>query len=290
MPPLGSWLKLIGIAIFLWILSRLDLRELFGRSLEANPLLLGASFILVFVLYAVKALRWHLLVRIAGANPTVGSSWRVYNLGIFLGNITPGKLGEFGRIAYLKKDGIHPGTGTALVLLDRLFDVAFIALLGVGSVYVLFGIAWTLITAAALLFGVVLFFALWKGTKKIRADRAWLNFLNLLKHPKTFVTVTFLTLVGWFLYFAWALLIARSIGISIALAPLLSAITITGILSLLPIAPAGLGTRDAALLALLSPFGIAPAQAVTLSLLMFVSILLSSLLGGWYWLKDRDLR
>ena len=289
MPPLNVWLKLIGIGIFLWILANVDLKELLGRSLEADPRLLGSSFLLVFVLYAVKALRWHFLMSIAGGRPTFQSSWRVYNLGIFLGNLTPGKLGEFGRIAYLKKDGVHPGSAAALVLLDRLFDVALIGILGIGSVYVLFGTEWTLISIAAALFGMILFLAFWKGTKKIRSNHAWLNFLNLLEHPKTLCVVTALTLVSWILYFAWALFLARSIGIQVAITPLLSAIIMTGVLSLLPIAPAGLGTRDAALVTLLAPYGIAPAQAVTLSLLMFVSIILSSTLGGWYWIRDKKI-
>lgn len=280
-------LKLIGVALFLWVLSQLDLKELVGRPLEADPLLLLASFILIFVLYAVKTIRWSVLQSCAGLYQNFSQIWKMYNIGIFFGNITPGKLGEFGRVGYLKKAGMHGGTGASLVLLDRLFDIVVITLLSLVSVWILFGIQWFLV--ALVCGGVVtlLFFCTLPWTRQLLFQFAWLRFLRVLKRPFVIFSLLFLTLVGWVFYFAWALLLAHSIGIVLPSAVLIAAFTITGMLSLLPIAPAGLGTRETALLILLTPYGIDAEQTIALSLLIFASILISSSLGGWYWLCDR---
>lgn len=281
-------LRSIGIAIFLWILWSLNFRALLGHVRNADPLLLIASFGTIFAIYAVKALRWSRLTAIAGLKTSFREAWRLYNIGIFLGNITPGKLGEFGRVPYLRRAGLHAGTGTMLTILDRLLDVLLIAILAIASTGILFGRDWMLWSFLLGLGCGALGLVAWMQTHRLREEHDWLRFLKTLADPKHALVLIALTAIGWALYYLWALLLARSLGIFVAPLPLLSAITITGILSLLPIAPAGLGTRDAALLALLAPFGVLPEQSVAYALLMFVLILLSSALGGWYWLRQRQ--
>ena len=78
-------------------------------------------------------------------------------------------------------------------------------------------------------------------------------------------------------------------GIDLPAPVLIAAFTVAGILSLLPIAPAGLGTRDAALLAILLPYGISTHQIVSLSILMFMSILLGSMIGAWYFFRPNPV-
>jgi uncharacterized protein (TIRG00374 family) len=84
-----------------------------------------------------------------------------------------------------------------------------------------------------------------------------------------------------------AVLVARSLGIDTPIYILVAAFTVTGIVSLIPIAPAGLGTRDAALMWLLSGYGVEAHQAIALSFIMFVCLILSNMLGMTYFLSNK---
>ena len=102
MKKLLPWLKFLGIVLFLWILLKIDRNLLFGYIRHANQTMLLLSLPVLFCMYLIKTVRWHILVKSTGAHPTFKGSWELYNIGVFLAAITPGKLGEFGRAAYLR--------------------------------------------------------------------------------------------------------------------------------------------------------------------------------------------
>ncbi|MFH1671052.1 MAG: lysylphosphatidylglycerol synthase transmembrane domain-containing protein [Patescibacteria group bacterium] len=284
-------LKLIGIAIFLWILIRIDRKELIEQVKGANLPLLLSSYIIIYIIYAAKTLRWHMLVKNAGLNPTFSQSWHLYNIGVFLALVTPAKLGELGRAAYLRNSGMHGATAVSIVILDRLADVSGIGIIAIVSAGILFGWIWSLVVLVVALSGLLILILLRKKLSSVCTSLTWLTFLPKLLKPKTLFFISITTLISWAIYFTWALLIARSIGVNTAIPILVSVFTITGILALIPIAPSGLGTRDAALVALLAPYGILAEQAVAQALLMFTIIILSGALGMWYWLvKPVEMR
>lgn len=283
-------LKIIGVGLFIWVLSKIDRTELVLYLVDANWLLLGVALCFQFLIYCVKTLRWHLFVRSAEVQTSLLESWKLLNIGVFLANITPGKLGEFGKSAYLMTAGIPKAHAIGLIILDRLMDIFVILLIAIASVGILFGWVWSL--AALALASLLLPLVSWVLITSITA-RNTLEFVGLQRFIPSFTTLTLaltLTFISWSIYFVWAILIARSVGIETPIHILVSAFTLTGILSLLPIAPSGLGTRDVALLTFLAPYGIESANTIALSMLMLASILLSCTLGGWYALHDKKLR
>lgn len=236
--------------------------------------------------YVLKVARWHELVKIAGLAPRFRYSWETYNVGTFLGMITPGKVGEFGRVGYLKNHGVPVAVALAAVIVDRVFDVAVIAVLALAAAGILFGTQWFLACLAACSLGVLVAAFLAVRLRSANSGFAWIAFLlTLIRRPFLLAGVTALTAASWLVYCGWAVVLAWSIGLAPPAGALVSAVILAGIVALLPVAPSGLGTRDATLVVLLAPYGLAPAQAVALSFLMFVSIVLSSVIGGWYWLK-----
>ncbi len=273
-------LKLIGVVLFLWIVRSIDFVSLLSYIQSVDPTIFSLSFCVVFCLYAAKAIRWHVLVRSTGIHPSPEESWKVFNIGVFLGMITPAKLGELGRAAYLHKHGLDNKKAIALSIVDRIADSILILFFALPSSYVLLGSFWTVRLVLLGIGAVIILFVATKYTKL----PDWISQLQVVTTPKVILIVTTLTIAGWALYFTWAILIARSIGIVLPVPLLASIFTMTGVLSMLPIAPSGLGTRDAALVTFLGMYGIQAEQAVALALLMFTSIVLSSIPGGWYWL------
>jgi len=266
-------LRLIGVGLFFIILSQIDQEELFLQLQSINIIVFGSSFPLLFCIYYCKTQRFKELVHTTEVGLPMIEHWKIFNIGVFLAGITPAKLGELGRAAYLKNAGIQTAMAFAISIVDRLFDVVCIGIIGIASVGILFGWKASVTLLILTLIASQLGWMLWKKVKNIQ----WIN--------AAIIPAMAWTLLSWSIYFLWALLIAWSIGINVSIPTLISTFTITGIISLLPIAPSGLGTRDAALLLLLAPYGVSAEQAVSLAFLMFISIIFSGFLGGWYWLK-----
>lgn len=283
-------LKLIGILLFLWILSRIDLTAVATVLANANPLLLLLSFALLFLSYCIKTLRWHALVRLAGGMPRLSDSWRLFHIGIFFGNLTPSNLGELGRAAYLRKQGMHGATAVTLVFIDRLADVIVIALIGIVSIGILFGQRPLEIIILLGLFGFLGLLGFFKKFSPLLRRLLWLQFLRSPRIRAALSTITITSVAAWLCYFAWTITLGRALGIDLPISTFIAILTLTGLVALLPIAPAGLGTRDATLLALMAPFGIAPERAVSMSLMMAVFILVSCVPGMMYWVHGGDRR
>lgn len=280
-------LKIIGVFVFGWILYHIDRPQLFATLSVADPLPIALALLSLAGLCTAKTIRWHLLVRATGMHPTFGESWKIFFIGTFLGSVTPAKVGEFGRAAYLKKRGLPLKIGVLLSLIDRASDAVIIVALGVAGLGILGRPEWSLILLAVLAFAGAMSMALLLKKKLFRIKLSLASFFARFVRSHIITNVTFATALAWVFYFLWAVLLARSVGIETATHLLIAIITITGLFSLLPIAPSGLGTRDAALVLLLAPYGVPAEQAVALAMLMFVTILLMSVPGGWYWVREK---
>lgn len=280
-------LKIIGVLLFGWILYNIDRNKLIGALSQTDFSIAAVSLLGILGIFIAKTLRWHTLTKIIGKNPTLKESWKIYAIGIFLGTITPAKIGELGKAAYLQKHGIPGKIGIALSIIDRITDVIAIGLVGILGIGVLISVQWALIIAGIALFAALISILIILRIPMVKIALPFVK-LYMPSLPKMKIcNIVLLTCVAWAMYFFWAVMLARSIGITIDATILVSAFTITGLLSMVPIAPSGLGTRDAALLILLAPFGVGPEQAIALALLMFVTILLMGIPGGYYWIRER---
>jgi uncharacterized membrane protein YbhN (UPF0104 family) len=279
-----AWaIKGIGIVLFLWILTRVDTAAA-GRAMSgANIWLLLLALLVLIASNACKAVRWHAFVSRSGVRITLRESWEMYATGLFLGVITPGKIGELGRAGFLRQRGMPLPDAVKLTVIDRLTDVAVIGLLGLLSLGVLFGWNVFAYTTFAVIIG---FLIIGVVLQKIpsRMLRALCPSFSL-RSPRLVVVAFSTTLVSWFLYLFWAWLIMTALHTHLPIETFCAAIILAGVVSILPVAPSGLGTRDAALQAFLVPAGAAPPMVLALSLLLFLEILASNVIGGWYWLN-----
>lgn len=127
-----------GRRLSLWLLAAvlayLALTWLFGgaETMDAARRI-GSGWILVGLLlttmnFAVRALRWHFLLRAMGARVPPAVDGAVYLAGIGL-SATPGKVGETVRSALLVRYGVPVGTSLAAFLADRLSDLHAVLLI-----------------------------------------------------------------------------------------------------------------------------------------------------------------
>ncbi len=297
---------MIGIAILALILSRLNLKATVAALAGAHWGYLLLSLVASPFLFGLKARRWQDLLQMQGIAYAYNDSFLVFMAGVFLGLVTPGRLGEMSKALYLKQDVDVPlSEGLASVLVDRLFDLYAILMLGAaGLVWFRLLPSWALAvilvgTLGVLLLPVALLSERLTGSIlhlfcalpivrrcQARLADATTRFQQALRPLLTprLVVPLLLTLAAYALYFGQAQLLAVSLDLDIALPYLAVCLSIAGVITLLPISFAGLGTRDAILIALLLPLGIAPEEAVAFSMLFFVvSYVAGGIFGGIAW-------
>lgn len=278
-------MKFLGILVFIGILSRIDRASLFSHLQNAEITFIVFAVMTLIIIYSLKTLRWHILVRSGGALVSLRESWRTYLIGFFLGVLTPGKIGELGRSAYLVREGMAMVTALWITVLDRFTDAVMILVLALASIAVLYGIPMASMVTILFVLPVVILIFTWG-----RWRRFFKKFPLLTLNTASIASIVALTVLSWILHILWGVFLARSIGLSLPLIPFAAALILGSVIAFLPIAPSGLGTRDAALLTFLTPLGADNERIVALSFLMFLTILAANTLGGWYWICDRGVK
>jgi len=253
-------LHIVGFVLLWFVLRDLEW-DTFFVLLKTIPIwkyLVGLA--VLCLVYALKSLRWHLLNRSFGIDTTWKMALVFYLSAGFLSVITPGRLGEFAKIYFLKrKYQISIPSATSSVFLDRIWDVLVLSFAAGISVVVLladpganvfslvligllFLVSLMVILVPSLLFTPLLFlvrrfpgvhdklqevFGLWKESR----------FRN-------FVTSMTLSSLAFLMLAAIPVLFSHGTPYPILYKSGIGAISISNILSFLPVTIAGFGTRE----------------------------------------------
>jgi len=293
--------RLLGPLIFLFILSRMDLRLLAETIADVRLDLLLAAMLLYPVLIMLKAWRWQMLLHRQRIDYGLAPAFVVYNSSLAVGYATPGRLGEFVKALYLRQDaGIPLGQGLSSMLVDRLLDLFLLLITaGVGvSVFSLPGGLSSLAVATLLLVALGPLLILVPAARR-RVIALLTRTLSVLS-PERYEQETRLglgdfqqgleqllgvqllipvgiTLLAYGLFYFQCYLTALALGLPISYAYSAFCVSLASLLSLLPISVSGLGVRDATFIALLVPLAITAEMAIGYSLLI---LLVFNIFGG----------
>ena len=300
-------LRSIGLILFIFILSKLNLTKTLELLSNIDLFYMTIALALIIPLLVIKALRWQLLMKAQNIDYSLKDSTLMYAAAQYIGAITPGRLGEFIKIFYLKGDN-HPfGKAFATVLLDRLFDLVSLLLLGYAGMLLFIAFFERTITILSYIFvGTVLliiFFIYKKEFSKGILEYISSNFIperyrenantgfsDLYNGIKTlnanqFVLATFITFFAWGIYFVMMYLFVLSLGINIPFLYLATCVSISAVITLIPISIAGIGTRDATLIVLFSYLGLSKESAIAFSMMILLMYLVAGFIGLIAWLK-----
>ncbi|MFA6428771.1 MAG: lysylphosphatidylglycerol synthase transmembrane domain-containing protein [Candidatus Buchananbacteria bacterium] len=290
---------LIGLALFVFIASRLDFNQLYSALYKTKPLTIILGLIIVIPITLVKAWRWNNIKKNQGLAYTFLDSFLIYQIGLALGSITPGQAGEFIKICYLKNPTRSWGKVAVSVVIDRLADLGYLLVIGYLGILILLGETQKNINLIYLFFIVSLFgliIIIRKGWHKkllkiifrhfipLRYQTSWReSFADFIKDfksitPKQYLIILSLTLLGWMIYYLQSYIFILSLGFKIPLIKLAIAVTTAGLLSLLPISFLGIGTREAALIIILAPY-LDSSTIIIFSQLILLANIFSIILG-----------
>lgn len=296
---------ILGLIIFAILLSKINLGGIFQniKNVKLNYLIL--AFLLAFPLLLSKTLCWNYIKRKQGIKYSFKDSFLMYCSGLYIGILTPGKIGEISKILYLKKDGQSMGKSLVGVVLDRLSDFAFLvsfvlisslfffsefkkeSLIAILGIMILIIIFWIFIKT-----GLFRWFLkkLFNNLIPQKYQESWkINFQDFINDVKSFkikhwLIIFLITALSWTFYYLQTFIIAKGLGIDVPILYLVISVTIAGLITLIPISISGIGTRDAALLTLFIPFSISAEKIIAFSTLILLMSLVTAIIGLICWL------
>lgn len=254
-------------------------------SVHLTYLLVALALTIPFLYF--KALRWYVLLRSANIDTSFGEASISLVGGMGLALLTPARLGELVRAAYLR-DPRKLRIG-GLVLIDKGFDVLVLAGLSIAGGWILLG--WwagallALITFAGLI-------AVYRPASTLtglgalsthlplrsRLEQVW-GSIEALSAPATtlYLALTLAAFAIVLVQFGIVLLNWHSWSPEIVLLTFPLVI----LTNVLPITIGGLGVREGAAALLLPHYGVSPAHAALAAFLMFfINTALPGLIGA----------
>jgi len=298
---LKTGIRLLGPALLVLVVLRIDNRAALLDTLarvEALPLLLALALNAVSV--HCKVLRWRILLGTRGYRYSLGRAWKAFMATLYLGMLTPGRVGDVLRVQYMRHDLKVPyAEGLAVIAMDRFCDIyVLLGFVAVGIAHfatILTGqiatVTWLGVAVTALaplllfvpglaerLMGRV-YARLARerhagGLERfLAALRAQVGRGLLLTIPITAAAFMTNYLQGW--------LMGQSLGLALSFFDVMCMLAITSLLSLLPISVAGVGVRELFLALAFPAIGLLAAEGVAFGILVFTVIYLALVLGGF---------
>jgi glycosyltransferase 2 family protein len=297
----GALVRLVGPALLVLVIARTPDRGVIVRALAgANPWLLALATALNAPNLYLKVVRWQAMLRVRGFRYGTGRAHVAYLTSLYLGLLTPGRVGDVLRAQFLRHDaGVPYAEGVASVVVDRLCDLyvlaAFVAVGGVRYASVLTGsLAWiTWAGVAATVVGPLLLFVPGRGEAllgglfaKLSPDRGAAGMARFLAAVRANVgrplAITMpLTVATFVVNYAQGWLIAHAMGLPLSVFDATCLLAIASLLGLLPISVSGVGVRELFFSLAFPMLGFAPAEGVTFGILVFVCLYLIVAAAGF---------
>jgi len=308
-----NFFRFFGITLFIYILFRIDIAALLVVLKEINLAyyLIGISFLFFWVL--IRTLKWKRLINSIEVKVPTNVLLRIMAKGIFLGVVTPAKLGEFWRAKYLaESSAISRGSAFYTAFMDRLMDLLVVGLVTISGLIIIYlkfsigiGIEWQLYALGFVLFmslslvflkkiGLQRFFKIFVGflipaSWKEQADAFLAEFDNCFKalRPRLFLEMLAYTFLHYSIAVVAYYFIALALGISLPFWYLFLIVAMVWLILTLPITFFGLGTREVGFIYFFSILGISPSLTVAFSLLVLFANILLSVPGVILFLKQK---
>ncbi len=267
-------IRLLGIVLFIYILTTVDLNTLWENMKEVNTYFLLYGIIFQLLLLFLKAFRWHILNSGSKSSEKIIRSLGEFFESYAIGVITPGRMGELVKAGHAKEKNRIMETGIR-VLVERGFDLGiFVILAGMAVAFAFQEKTALLIGILVLLAGsfivslAIIFMRSATATAFIEKLLNKIPFLKLglklsfrRRSNKVQLAVILLSVASNMSYFISCYFLALGLSFDHGFLFISGAVAIAGLLNMLPVTIMGLGTREGTFLLLFRPM----AESLTLA-------------------------
>lgn len=304
---LKSVLKIgLSLSLLVFVLRQVGWEEAWESLRAAQLPYLGAALLLHLVGIPVRAYRWRILLTALEINIPLSQLTRLYFVGSFFNTFLPtGVGGDMVRIYELGRQSRQPAAAVGTVLVDRATGILMLFLMALAALP--FG--YRLISPQTTWLIMCLFVAGWGGLWLI-LRRDWLEKWGLLRilskvkqveevyeavHAcgvKAISGALAASLALNLLLIAANYFVGLSLRVHIPVWYYLLFVPIISSLLALPISLSGVGVREGGYIYLFGQAGVAPPQALTMSLLIYAMNLAMGCVGAVLYIVEgaRGLR
>jgi uncharacterized protein (TIRG00374 family) len=294
----------ITLGLFYALVTRIDLNATVGLMAATDwRSILGIVGVMVLQVI-VAVFRWYRIMISKGVQISVRRSARYFWLGLFFNQLLPSSIGGDAIRGYcLVRDGQSVGRATLSVLLDRILGMAgLVVLIALAIPYAMNLInnpemQWGMMSALLVViagFIAILFidiftrrFSSWrvmKGLTTLASDAR-----QLLGSRQGLGLVLFSVLIH-ILSIVVVGMLSSALSIKVDWIALTIIVPVTTLLITIPLSIAGWGVREGVMVVGLGYVGIAPEEALALSILYGLLTLVVALPGVLAWLTDPAVR
>ena len=295
---------LITFGCLLFIINNVDLEYIANILIKINWLLFIVSVALLLSTNCVAAWRWQILLNIDQHNVPLLPLVKYYFISLFFGMFLPTAVGgDLVRWYYLKKYSIEQSEIISSIIYERFIGVFTLTMLSFFIFIIDINVlAFDIIKITVALIFLVCSFMMFLFTSKLTFNFSILdkikNKLQLLAaicngfaiyscNLPCLLSVLIISIIIHLISITSIYLLSLSLGLDIPLIYFLVVLPPAWLLTMLPISIGGIGLREGAIIILLVSIGVAQPDAVALSILMLLQILVQTVLGGTMYLTHK---
>lgn len=304
----GRWalaLKLlVSLGLLALIAQSVDLGGIGDMVLALTPAWAAAAVLSLTAISLVSAVRWWLVIAAIGTRQPLGRVLYLMFIGSFFTQMLPTSIGgDALRIWQLSRFGVAMNRAFIGVMLERISGLIALVFMVAGGVFWL-GEALSptalryvlLATLPSLLLGLVLLCcldglppSLWKlpllgRVLKLLAEMA-ADARRIVLSPGLSLILLVLSATAQLLTILAFYFFARALGLDLGLFAIAAVAPAIILIVFLPISFAGWGVREGASIAMFAAVGLGADQAVVLSVLFGLGLILAGIPGLVFWLR-----
>lgn len=278
---------IISLILLFWVFKKIPLAALGATLYKCHWTGIIFSIVMVNICMFVSALKWQPLLKVQQIKLPYAKVLSFYYVGLFANNFLPSSIGgDAMRIYDVARSTEKPKEAAASVIMERLLASMALALTaglalmlaskieGTSHIYWLVGGILTVCLGA---FGVFLVYPFSENA----IIGKWLCRLYKYKeYPAVLFKVLLLSFVFQALLVAANIFIFQALDSNIQLAKHFFYIPVIMAISMLPLSINGIGVREGMYVMLYGRAGVDPSTAVMCSLLFFMLVTITSLVGG----------
>ncbi len=287
---LKRYFPIIGIGIFIYILIRLDLSNIFNEIINARWDFLLFAILLVPFFFIMQTLKWFSIAKIQKINVPFIKAIKINLMSLFYGIVTPSKIGAIMRAEYLRDYDENLGKGISNFVLDKILDLCSVVFFVVIFSFVfkdIFSINYFYyaLVLAILLSSFLFIFTNMTLTKKIfkifykkfvpekskeKLKISFYRFYEDMPKKRYFILFFLLNLSTWTMIYLINFLVGLAVGIEIPFFYFFAILPIGTLIAEIPITINGLGTREAAIILLFGLFNITATKVISMSIISLI--------------------
>jgi uncharacterized protein (TIRG00374 family) len=254
----------------------------------------------ILLLQAVAgAVRWSIVIRTISTRIRLRAVLHIMFIGLFFNQTLPSTIGgDAMRIWHIRHHGFPLRTAINSVLLDRLIALVALAVFMLLSYPVLYRLVenpllrlMVILAALAMISGFAMLYYFrkiprrfygWRITEEIRHISSEAH--RIARHPRRAGEIVLLSVVMHAMTGMAIYEVARGLGLPIGLLECVVLTPPISLITVLPISMAGWGVREAGMVTALAFAGVAAHDALVVSILFGLLLMLISIPGGVFWL------